>query len=106
MPNTKIHSLCSNIIFGKPYKEVHAFFDLGQYICPLAIHRLLPPHTPCSAILYSIYKSDSSIIYIYIQHIIQDTLQIIFFPISVCLDFILLILIKIFNVSRKTILKY
>jgi len=103
MPHRNIHSLCSNLIFGKPYIEVHTFFDLGQYICPLAVHRLLPPHTPCSAILYSIYKSDFNIIYVYIQHIVQNLLQVIFFPISICLDFILMILIKIFNTSNKLI---
>ena len=90
MPDLIIHELLSKILFNDPYTNAHNFFDSGRVICPSMIHRLFPPHDPCSAIIYSCFKNDLQIILVYIQHIIQDSLQLLFLPYSTIIeDFII-----------------
>ena len=100
MPKLLIHELCSKILFDNPYTDAHKFFDLGQYIFPGISHRMFPPHTPCAAVLYSIYKKDFHIILVYIQHIFQDHL-IFICPIFVLIDFSVVQINKFLNKKRE-----
>lgn len=75
MPNEHTHEFFSNIIFKDPYTEANQFFDAGQKIFSLYLHRLLPPHDPISAICYAIYKKDFKIILVYLLHIMLDLIQ-------------------------------
>jgi len=86
MPDLIIHELLSKMLFNDPYTSAHGFFDAGKIICPSVIHRLFPPHDPLSAIIYSYFKNDLRVILVYIQHIIQDSLQLLFFPFSVIIE--------------------
>ena len=94
MPDLAIHELLSNILFGDKYTKTHNFFDVGRYCFPGIIHRFFPPHDPLSALCYAILKCDFIIILVYIQHIIQDSLQFLFLPFSLAMEKILIHYLK------------
>ena len=100
MPRLNIHELLSRILFNNPYTDAHNFFDASRIICPTVIHRLFPPHDPFSAIIYSCFKNDLRIILVYIQHIVQDSLQLLFFPFSIIIENFIMYYIK----NRKDLL--